>query len=246
MNGELAPLSAFLLGLFGSVHCIGMCGAIVGAFTYGLPEAVRIRPTRLASYLIAYNVGRVATYAIAGLLVGLFGAAVTDTLTRELAANVGRLIAGAFMIALGLYLGGWWLMLARLESLGSKLWVRIEPVGRRVLPPRSPLQALLLGLVWGWLPCGMVYSALALALVAGGALAGTATMIAFGLGTLPMLLAMGAAARWLQELARRRWVRALVGALVVGFGVYTLLVPQSHQHRDGAHVHTTPGEHPRH
>lgn len=235
----LALIPAFLLGLFGSTHCIGMCGGIVGVLSLSLPEAVRGSPARLLPYLLGYNLGRLASYTIAGVLAGLIGAGITDLLTRELAASFGRVLAGLFMIALGLYLGTWWMLLANLERAGARLWRHIEPIGRRLLPPRTPLHAVGLGLAWGWLPCGMVYSALALALVTGGAVHGALTMAAFGLGTLPMLIAMGAAARSLGLLARRLWIRRLAGLLVIGFGVYTLLVP--HLHGGGAHGHAAHG-----
>lgn len=246
MTDGLALVSAFLLGLLGSTHCIGMCGGIVGVLSVSLPEPVRNAPARLLPYLLGYNLGRITSYTIAGVLAGLIGAGITDVLTRELAANVGRVFAAVFMVALGLYLGGWWMLLTGLERAGARVWRHIEPVGRRFLPPRTPLHAVALGLAWGWLPCGMVYSALALALITGDAAHGALTMAAFGLGTLPMLLAMGAAARWLSALARHMWVRRLAALLVIGFGVYTLLAPQGHRHADAGHADRAPRAHSQH
>jgi sulfite exporter TauE/SafE len=131
-------------------------------------------------------------------------------------------LAGVFMLLLGLYLAGWWSGLRRVEQAGGRLWRYIEPLGRRLLPVRSPGQALALGLVWGWLPCGLVYSVLIWALSAGGALQGAGLLLAFGLGTLPNLLLMGAAAGWLATQVRRPAVRQVAGALVSLFGLYTL------------------------
>jgi hypothetical protein len=133
-----------------------------------------------------------------------------------------QLLAGLFMILLGLYLAGWWMGLARVEQAGGRLWRRIEPLGRRLLPVRTPARALGIGLVWGWLPCGLVYSTLVWAMGAGGALNGGLLMLCFGLGTLPALLAMGAFAATLAGFIRRPWVRQVAGALVIGFGVYEI------------------------
>ncbi|HKJ75204.1 MAG TPA: sulfite exporter TauE/SafE family protein, partial [Alphaproteobacteria bacterium] len=130
-----------------------------------------------------------------------------------------EVIAGAFMVALGLYLGGWWQGVVRLESIGTVVWRRLEPFGRRLLPVRSPTHALLLGLIWGWLPCGLVYSVLIWAIAAGSVSQGALLMLSFGIGTLPALLAMGVFAAALSGFLRRTHVRQVAGALVAAFGV---------------------------
>ncbi|MDS4029108.1 MAG: sulfite exporter TauE/SafE family protein [Candidatus Contendobacter sp.] len=215
-------LAAFLIGLSGGAHCLGMCGGIVGALTLGLP-ATPDRPLlgRLP-FLLAYNLGRLLSYVVAGMLAGGVGAWAAHLLAVHQAQLGLRLLAGLFMILLGLYLAGWWSGLARVEQAGGRLWRRIEPLGRRLLPVRTPTQALGIGLVWGWLPCGLVYSVLVWAMGAGGALNGGLLMLCFGLGTLPALLAMGAFAATLAEFLRRSWIRQLVGALVIGFGMYQI------------------------
>ncbi len=228
MPTEITLVSAFLLGLLGSTHCLGMCGGIVGALTFGLREDIRSSPTRLAPYLLAYNLGRIASYVMAGALVGFLSAQILHIAPPATARLAAKIITGGFMIALGLYLAGWWPGLSALERLGGKLWIRIEPYGRRFLPVNHPAKALALGLVWGWLPCGLVYSALAWSLAAGDAVQGAALMLAFGLGTLPMLLAMGATARWLGSVVRLPWVRRGAGILILLFGVYTLAAPDGH------------------
>lgn len=230
MSAEITWLTAFLAGLLGSVHCIGMCGGITGALTMGLPGPVRHVYARLLPYLLAYNSGRIISYVVAGALLGALGAQLGDGFSPHTAMQAGRVISGLFMLALGLYIAGWWNALSGLERLGGRLWRRIEPLGRGVLPPRSPLQAIGLGLVWGWLPCGLVYSALAWSLAAGGAAQGGLIMLSFGLGTLPMLLAMGTAARWLREVTRLRRVRQVAGAVMLLFGLYMLFAPGAHHH----------------
>jgi sulfite exporter TauE/SafE len=215
-------LSAFLVGLLGGVHCVGMCGGITGALAFGLPERVRGDPWRMLPYLLAYNLARITSYAVAGALFGGIGALAVHASGVHQAQLVLLLVAGLFMVALGLYLGGWWAGLTRVERAGAYLWRRIQPLGRRLLPVRSPAGAFGLGLVWGWLPCGLVYSVLVWAISAGGALRGGLLLASFGVGTLPNLLAMGLVSGWLAPQVRRPWVRHLAGALVAGFGVWTV------------------------
>ena len=230
MTTEITWLTAFLAGLLGSVHCVGMCGGITGALTMGLPAPVRLSYARLLPYLLAYNSGRIMSYVLAGAFMGALGAQMVHVIEPQAAINVGRVISGVFMLALGVYLAGWWNTLAGLEKLGGRLWRRIEPLGRGLLPPKGPLQALGLGLVWGWLPCGLVYSALAWSLASGGAMQGGGIMLAFGFGTLPTLIAMGSAARWLKQVTRMSRVRQVVGVLILAFGLYLLFAMGAHQH----------------
>jgi sulfite exporter TauE/SafE len=132
------------------------------------------------------------------------------------------LLAAIFMILLGLFLAGWWPGLARLEGLGSGLWRRVEPLGRRLLPIRSLGQALGVGFVWAWIPCGLVYSVLIWALSAGSAAQGGLLMLAFGLGTLPTLLGLGMLAGAAARFSEQVWLRRLAGGLVLGFGLHAL------------------------
>ncbi len=223
MNLALETLAAaFVVGLLGGVHCIGMCGGIVGALTFGLPENVRSNIAALLPYQLAYNLGRLLSYACAGALMGGLGLMLAELMPLHYAQRVLLALAGLFMILLGLYLGGWWSALVRIERVGGLVWSRLEPLGRRLLPVQSPAQALALGLLWGWIPCGLVYSMLIWTLSAGGAVQGAALMLAFGLGTLPNLLAMGLAAGALARLAKKPAVRRIAGVLVIGFGLLTL------------------------
>ncbi|MFA7893436.1 sulfite exporter TauE/SafE family protein [Pseudomonas putida] len=220
---DLLPLlgSALVLGLLGGGHCIGMCGGLMGALTLAIPPAQRGRRLRL---LVAYNVGRVLSYTVAGLMLGMAGWAVANSP----AVLVLRIMAALLLIAMGLYLAGWWSGLTRIEAMGRGLWRHIQPVASRLLPVSSLPRALLLGALWGWLPCGLVYSTLLWAASQGNALHSAALMAAFGLGTWPVLLATGLAAERINRLLRRRSVRVAGGMLVVLFGVWTL--PGPHQH----------------
>jgi sulfite exporter TauE/SafE len=219
---DLAPLliSAIILGLLGGGHCLGMCGGLMGALTLAIPREQRSRRLRL---LVAYNVGRILSYATAGLLIGLAGWAVANSP----AAMAMRIVAALLLIAMGLYLAGWWSGLTRLESLGRGLWRHIQPLASKLLPVSSLPRALLLGALWGWLPCGLVYSTLLWSASQGNAIDSALLMLAFGLGTWPVLLATGLAAERITALLRKRGVRIAGGLLVILFGIWTL--PGPHQ-----------------
>jgi len=214
--GSVDLLSAFVVGLLGGVHCVGMCGGIVGALSFGLPAE------RNLPILLAYNVGRISSYTLAGALMGALGFYFSGLLPVQTAQKALLSLAGLFLILMGLYLAGWWNVLSRVERAGGALWRRIEPLGRGLLPVRSVRHGLLLGLLWGWLPCGLVYSALVWTVSSGGALDGALLMLAFGLGTLPNLLLMGVAAAQLNRWVKRPAVRAVAGTLVIVFGVLLL------------------------
>lgn len=222
MLTDVGLLSALLVGLFGGVHCVGMCGGIVGALTLGVAGATQRGTVAMLPYHLAYNLGRLASYTLAGALAGGLGGALFSLVSVHQAQSMLQLFAGLFMFALGLYLAGWWGGLARIERVGGMLWRRLEPVGRRFLPVTSPAQAFGVGLVWGWLPCGLVYSVLVWALASGSALDGALLLLSFGIGTLPALLLMGVAAARLGRFVQRPWPRRIAGGLVMLFGVTML------------------------
>ena len=214
---ELSLLTALLAGLLGGVHCVGMCGGIVAAFSFRADGSTP--PFRLH---LAYNLGRVSSYVFFGALAGMLGASLklagflpVQTLLFVLAQIV--------MIMLGLYLAGFSRWVLVFERAGGVLWRAVKPLFQKLLPVRSTPQALLAGMVWGWLPCGLVYSVLVSALAAGSAASGAALMLAFGLGTLPNLLGMGVFARQIQPFMQHVWVRRTAGLTVAGFGVWGLL-----------------------
>ena len=238
---ELSYVAAFMIGLLGSTHCIGMCGGIVGALTLGLPESVRQSPLKLLPYLLTYNAGRLFSYSLAGLIVGLLSAS-AGNLFQVGKFPIGGIIGGLFMMALGIYIGGWLQTMAPLEKLGSHFWRLIEPFGRRFMPVRSPLQALGLGVIWGWLPCGLVYSTLALAATSGDALKSATLMLAFGAGTLPMLLLIGGFAEKMQRFTRHQWTRYIAGILLIVFGAMILNKALSGGHQHGMQHDMTHGD----
>jgi len=167
---------------------------------------------------LAYNAGRIASYAAAGAIMGMIGGAglmFNQVLPVQLLLYV---LANLVLISLGLYLAGLGNQLTRLEALGASLWRRVQPYSARFLPADTAGKAFVLGTLWGWLPCGLVYSLLATALLSGGAASGAAVMLAFGLGTLPNLLLAGMALKRLRDLASNRRLRLAAGALVAAFG----------------------------
>jgi len=207
-------LALFLVGLLGGTHCVGMCGGIVGALSFGGPPRFSI--------LLAYNGGRIFSYALAGVLVGGLGAASSALVGQWPLRTALFLLANLMLLAMGAYLLGFPGVLALTERVGQKLWQRVQPYTRRFLPVRGVAQALPLGMLWGWLPCGLVYSALTTALASGSALEGGLAMLAFGLGTLPNLLLAGLFFARLQRFTRQRAVRVAAGLLVMACGLYGL------------------------
>lgn len=212
--GALAA-AALVAGFLGGVHCIGMCGGIAGS----LSAAARGPALRRQA---AFNLGRIGTYAVAGALAGGLGSLVQALGPVNAAQTALFIVANVFMVLLGLYVAGWGRSLLKLESAGGAAWRRIEPLRRHFLPIDSDARALGAGAVWGWIPCGLVYSMLALALASGSALAGAGVLAAFGLGTLPAMVGAGVAAQRLFEVRRNPWVRrgagmAIIALAVVGF-----------------------------
>lgn len=225
MDGiSLVPV--FVIGLLGSVHCVGMCGGIVGALSVAPGQAlpVPVRAARAAlrpasANVLAYNAGRIASYMTAGALAGGVGQGARG-LVHLPAVQAGAFwLANLMLVALGLYLMDAWRGLARLEQGGQLVWRQVRPLLRRLGPLDGPRRMLAAGALWGWLPCGMVYSVLVTALLSGSALAGALVMLAFGLGTLPMLFALGALGARVRMLLRLRGVRVASGVLVLGFGL---------------------------
>ncbi len=218
---DISYWSAFLVGLLGGVHCVGMCGGIVAALSLGLAPEAR-EPRAMWPILLAYNVARIVSYSLAGTLLGGLGYLAAHWTGLHVLQLGLQVLAGLMMVALGLYLAGWWMGLRWLEQQGGHWWRWLEPLGRRLLPIHTPRQAFVLGLLWGWLPCGLVYSVLVWSISLGSALQGGLLMLSFGLGTLPALLAMGVAATRLSTFTRQAWVRRSAGLLVMLFGAYGL------------------------
>lgn len=233
MDNPLTYTSAFLLGLFSTIHCVGMCGGIIGALSLSLPLEIRSNKPSMLMFITTYNIGRILSYSFAGLVAGAIGTGVLASAGFDQGHAILRAIGVAMMVAIGLYLAGWLPQLAIVEKLGVPVWRKLEPVGRKLLPVATLPKALAYGLIWGWLPCGLVYFVLLWALTAGNALQGALTMLAFGLGTLPTLLATGFMTSWLTRFARSPTARQVVGLLIIAMAIGSLFIPMG----------DTPGQH---
>ncbi|MEZ9197804.1 sulfite exporter TauE/SafE family protein [Shewanella sp. 10N.286.54.B9] len=222
---DYSLVGAFLVGIMGAGHCIGMCGGLVGALSANIPQKSGSNTlVNQLGYLFSYNSGRIISYASAGALVGLSTNALGLLFDVDLYLLVLRIIAGIMMIITGLYIAQIWSGVVQIERLGKGLWKLVSPIANRFIPIKSKPHAFIAGGLWGWLPCGLVYSMLTWAVAAGNALDGALIMAAFGLGTLPALLSAGVAAstfsRWVQKSA----VKKVSGMLLIGFGLQTLYV----------------------
>lgn len=231
---EIQLISAFSLGLAGAGHCLGMCGGIASALSLGGSGG----PVTTVSY----HFGRLCSYTILGGLLGFVSASI-DIATWTLSL---RYIAGGLLIAMGLYIGNWWLGMAVLEKAGARLWQPIQRLSSAWLPIKHPGQALALGLTWGLMPCGLIYSSLAWATAAGNGIDSALLMFVFGLGTLPAMLTTSVGANRLQQYLRLRGFKILIAMLLILSGLWTIYAALQHGSHQGHSGHELQTEHIRH
>ena len=217
---EAPPLlaAAFVTGLLGSAHCLGMCGGLSGLF------AVNVSVASLRTQLpmaVAYNAGRILSYAFLGIAVATLGQTIVNAIPDI--ALPARFASGLLIIIVGLQVAFGWRFLAPVEKTGARIWNRIAPAAKGLLPVTSIPKALGLGLLWGWLPCGLVYSVLLLAATTANGISGGLVMIAFGVGTMPAMIMTGLSASRLSQFMSRKRLGA--GLLIVLIGVLTLAMP---------------------
>ncbi|MFT7561249.1 MAG: sulfite exporter TauE/SafE [Flavobacteriales bacterium] len=236
MEGDLdldSLTAAFVIGLFGTLHCFGMCGGIGAALSMGAAKSSL--PKRVA-IIFAYNIGRISSYSLLGALVSYLG----SVIQLAMPFPVLRSIAAILLILMGFYLAGWWNILTRLEYLGSGLWKRLQPLAASLMPVTRLEQGLALGFLWGWLPCGLVYTALAYSSVQGGVIGGALVMLAFGLGTLPAIVLSGLAASQMQSFVRHRSIRQIAGIFLIIFGFWTGYIAIAHHGHQGGSDNSLP------
>ena len=215
----LSPAIALVLGLTSTLHCWGMCGGIVTALSMGLPSRLARSPWRRAVLVTGYNLGRIASYTLAGLLCGAAGGTILALAHADRAYLALQVLSGCVIIAVGLHLCGWFPRLAMVEGAGWRLWQWLQPVARRFLPLESLPRALVAGAIWGWLPCGLVYSMLLWAAAEADPIRGGFSMFAFGLGTLPGMIGAGMAGSRLRLASGGSGLRRAIGILIILLGL---------------------------
>ncbi len=210
-------IAALMAGLLGSVHCFGMCGGIAGALQLAIPKKAST-----ITYLFSYNFGRILGYSLLGLVAGIVSLSVAKTIGIESGLNILRIFGAVFLLLMAAYIGRWWMILSRFEQLGQKLFNPIRNFGKRWLPLSNPFQAIFLGVFWGFLPCGLVYSALAYSASATNLTESVLRMTAFGLGTLPAVGLMGGAASSLKVFLQKPAVKQFAAITLVLVAIWTV------------------------
>ena len=196
-----------------------------------LTPEIREKPSALLLFTFAYNSGRILSYTLAGFLVGLLGQLFKDLLMPDNGIGYIRLIASLMIIAMGFYIAGWFPQFSRVEKIGIPLWRFLQPLGQKLLPVKNLWQALLFGMVWGWLPCGLVYYMLIMSPANNGAGNAALFMLAFGLGTLLPLMSIGFLTGRLTKFRNSQKIRLISGILLIFMGIFSLIlsiVPRLH------------------
>lgn len=215
---ELNLFAYFLAGLLGGGHCAGMCGGIVTAFSFQLPTSHSRWPWHLV-----FNLGRISGYGLMGVLLG----GMAGWATRGMLDSVQQalqLVAHLLLVGMGLQIAGWSIWVRNIEKIGAPVWRKVQPVLARLLPVRNLWHCLAAGMLWGWLPCGLVYTASMAAMASADPIKGGSIMLLFGLGTLPNLLLIASGGELLRDWLRTPWIRRCLGCVLIGFGIYPLLL----------------------
>lgn len=221
MSGSLTLTAALLLGLLASGHCLLMCGGITAALGMATANGSDGRPRR--GLLLGYQIGRIGSYAVAGLLIGTLGGGLVAFLDIEQVRVALRTLSAFALVVAALVMLGVWRDPG--SRLGRTLWPRIAPLGRRLLPVTTLPRALAFGAIWGWMPCGFVYTVLLVAALTAQPLQAAGVMLAFGIGTLPALLAAMWGAPRLLAWSRASGLRHGAGAFLLVCAAITLFSP---------------------
>ncbi|MDH5258593.1 MAG: sulfite exporter TauE/SafE family protein [Gammaproteobacteria bacterium] len=228
---ELTFFIALSIGALSTLHCLGMCSGIIGALSVSLPSNVQNNRRQMLPYLLSYNVGRISSYVIAGAIIGQLSQSVFGYISPKTGHLVLETFAASVLLFIGFHLAGWFPKLIRIESLGRPVWRILEPYGKKLLPVKSPVQAYFFGAIWGWLPCGLVYSTLLWSASSGSASQSALLMLGFGLGTLPTTLFAGMLSVWIAKVSRNPHLRKGAGSIIIiiaMISLYFTLAPGAH------------------
>lgn len=204
-------LTAFLLGLMGAGHCIAMCGGL--AIASGINSRF--------SHALLYSFGRISSYAFIGLLIGSAGFWLTLSFKPFL--YILKILSAVLLIFLALYIAKWNFSITKIEKLSSKLWTKLAPTAQLLIKDNSYLGRFTAGAVWGWLPCGLVYSVLTWAAASANPFKSAALMFCFGLGTLPALLLSASIAQQMHHFLNQKLVRSTLAISLIIFAIYMLV-----------------------
>ena len=208
-------LVSLMMGLFSALHCVSMCGSIIGTLTLSLKPEIREQKAQLLPFVISYNLGRISSYALAGLLAGVLHHVLALPFGEGNGHRILQIVSALVMAGAGLHIAGWFSRFAYIEKAGARIWKHLEPYGHRLLPVQTRQQAFVFGMIWGWLPCGLVYASLALAATTGDVVRSGFTMLAFGLGTLPAAVGVGIMTNWMLRLSHMQRFRAIAGIMMI-------------------------------
>ena len=213
-------IGAFIVGVMGAGHCIGMCGGISAVISMNSTKSNYPRWL----FILLYNIGRIISYSLFGFIIGGVFVSIAASTQSYSALVCLRVFAGLLMCLLALYIANWWKGLVYIEVVGKKLWQYISPLTKPLLPLKTPFHAIPFGFLWGWLPCGLVYSTLSWSAVSGGAINGALIMMAFGLGTLPAMFLVGLGAQTLKSWLNHKITKNISALLLLSYGVHTIYI----------------------
>ena len=208
-------LVALVMGLFSALHCLSMCGSIIGTLTLSLRKEIRDNKALLVPFVLSYNLGRITSYTVAGFIAGLLHNMLMLPLGEGQGHRILQIVSALIMAGAGLHIAGWFPRFAYIEKGGAVIWSKLEPYGRRLIPVQTLPQAFGFGMIWGWLPCGLVYAAVTLAATAGNEWRGALTMLAFGVGTLPAVVSIGVMTSLMVRLSSMKKFRQLAGISLI-------------------------------
>jgi len=218
-----ALFTAFFVGLLGSGHCFGMCGGIaagLGSLPGSDDQQVSTKPRVSSAFL--FNSGRLLSYACLGLISAWLFAKLGHAFNVPKWSMILRFITALMIFLIGIQFLLNWQTLAFIERMGAKVWKFVLPIAIKASSLHGGTGRLLLGLCWGLLPCGLVYSVLLTASAAGSPGPGAAVMLAFGIGTLPSMLGMSLAAPTLAALLNDKWSKKLLGVALILLAVLSV------------------------